>query len=246
MTQNIIVLTYEIPDNKITTNTIYNNTVYEYSNTCQQLIESTQNLNFSSGFVGLGPKIAPVINIGGNPNSQTTIHSIGTYQSEIRASNFIKITPNAKTLLNPLNTTTGKIRMHIAPGNGCVNGGDALQIDHYFGDCNPDPLARLIGNSTGVNQRKMQQYADDSKSFDNVAYLYPNPNDGNFVLFFKNEIETGKIQVVNNIGLIMYETTIENTAKFEINNLDFKPGVYFVNLLLNNKSIKPIKFIVYE
>ncbi len=65
--------------------------------------------------------------------------------------------------------------------------------------------------------------------------LYPNPNNGNFMVKCQEKIES--IKLYNNLGQIVKSFSRVNSKQFTINETMIEKGVYFVNISTQNESI---------
>lgn len=238
----VYVLTYEIPAAKI--NTIDNGTTLltEYPMTCEQRMNDTLGITKIPGVasVNTGTTQNLAIILGDNSNNAVTLNAANGVNL-VQADNYIKVKSTITTALS----AGGSVQLKISSTGACVAGGDAKEITGYFGNCNVNPLARLIRydeDETAATELN-NEIETQLKLFDNVAYLYPNPNNGNFTLAFNKTIVSAKLLVTNAIGMIVYETTIENSDKFDLSLAGISKGIYFL-AILSNEKIKPIKFIV--
>jgi hypothetical protein len=81
----------------------------------------------------------------------------------------------------------------------------------------------------------------------NIYEIYPNPSNGNFVIYnhnknFSNMIE---IKIVNLSGQIIYQKTMpQNIKKWNITLETIKPGLYFIQLYSKNKVVQSSKLVV--
>jgi type IV secretory pathway TraG/TraD family ATPase VirD4 len=77
--------------------------------------------------------------------------------------------------------------------------------------------------------------------------LYPNPSSGQFeIAFTSNYSDTYSVEVINNIGEIVYSEKIENfqgSFKKKIDIESISSGIYMVKLI-NSKSSATRKLIV--
>ena len=67
--------------------------------------------------------------------------------------------------------------------------------------------------------------------------IYPNPNDGNFVVFIENISTIKAIQITNNLGKIVdKKSKVVNENQY--NKSNFNSGIYFVELIYENKVVR--------
>lgn len=131
--------------------------------------------------------------------------------------------------------------------SGCVSGQDATQINHYFGNCNPDPTQRLAfpGKTKIIeNSIPLVETVNDIEVL--KLYCYPNPNNGNFNMVFSQVISSGTIEIVNLNGTSAIKKSIDrpiSNLAFESEHLD--PGMYFIHYK-NEFMEKRLKFIVVK
>jgi hypothetical protein len=72
---------------------------------------------------------------------------------------------------------------------------------------------------------------------DNNFSIFPNPNNGKFVISFEREVYNAKISIINLQGQMLYEKEMHNEAKVEIDLGDLAKGVYFVRLSNNEGTL---------
>mgnify|MGYP000285958908 CR=1 FL=1 len=72
--------------------------------------------------------------------------------------------------------------------------------------------------------------------------VFPNPNNGSFILDLKKEYELSRIYITDINGKLIKEITPHNVSQYEI-SFEGVSGVYFLNLVVNNESntVKLIK-----
>ena len=97
-----------------------------------------------------------------------------------------------------------------------------------------------------VSARKAGGNDENSKEetlpFENMeemfAEIYPNPNNGEFVLNYKlNSEKNGELMVFDVNGKILYKQILpQNKKQIEINSLELNTGVYFYRILINDIS----------
>jgi hypothetical protein len=86
----------------------------------------------------------------------------------------------------------------------------------------------------------------NDKVIANLADIYPNPNSGEFYLKTE-ENYSGTAQILNNIGVIIYQKNIQNTntdIKFELSNLS--DGLYFIKLIDDKTNRVIVKKIIVQ
>lgn len=74
------------------------------------------------------------------------------------------------------------------------------------------------------------------------SILYPNPNDGNFIISTEKYIE--QIYVYNISGVLVKTIRVDNNKEIEINVSDLQKGIYFLELI--NKTDKTWKKIIID
>ena len=78
---------------------------------------------------------------------------------------------------------------------------------------------------------------------ENEFSIYPNPNNGNFSIAFKNAPYKASIEIYNLLGENIYKSDITN-PKFEINLEDRPKGLYLYKLHSNDGILKTGKVII--
>lgn len=73
--------------------------------------------------------------------------------------------------------------------------------------------------------------------------VYPNPANNNLVNICTNETENSTIEIYNSIGAKIYQTSV-NTTITEISTVNFKAGIYFIQLKRENNISKTVKLVV--
>lgn len=73
--------------------------------------------------------------------------------------------------------------------------------------------------------------------------VYPNPSHGDVSIIFSKNIEAGKLSVSNVFGESIYEKTIQNETKKELNLNNYAAGIYFIKIFDGEKDYC-IKIIV--
>ncbi len=100
----------------------------------------------------------------------------------------------------------------------------------YFDDL----LIRKIDNtSTSINKQFL----------DNDIIMYPNPSKDEVYIESERNLSDAKITIINSLGTIVSEQiTQENLTKLNTSNL--KSGIYFIQLLINGKTL--VKKLIIE
>lgn len=131
----------------------------------------------------------------------------------------------AKKSINLKNST------HLSPN---LNGSISLKVDN-----NIDISCSEISQRTSAGQNSVSSMKQNVKS----STLYPNPNNGNFVLNligFENNCEIAIIDVNGRIVYSNLTKIIDGKTQIDVSNI--KSGIYFVSIS-NNLKTETIKFI---
>ena len=104
-------------------------------------------------------------------------------------------------------------------------------------------LLTHVGCETG--SKMYSKSIDDFKS--QHALVFPNPNNGNFTLKFKNQLKTKIIiRDVNGSIKATYQIIGNNEEEdFKINNLNLPAGLYFISIQ-NDNNIETIKMVIKD
>jgi PKD repeat protein len=74
--------------------------------------------------------------------------------------------------------------------------------------------------------------------------VYPNPSNGNFQVIIPEEVKFDKIQIINNLGMIVHESTVPSNERMVefTRKLGLEPGLYFVKGVgaSNSEKIKVV------
>jgi hypothetical protein len=73
-----------------------------------------------------------------------------------------------------------------------------------------------------------------SEKESNSFTVYPNPNNGQFVV--KHNKNISSIRVYNVMGQVVFQNTAVNAQQFAFNN-ELNRGLYFVEMISNGKKI---------
>lgn len=76
--------------------------------------------------------------------------------------------------------------------------------------------------------------------YDNLVKVYPNPNNGSFVM--ENTADLKEIRIFNAVGKCVYET--EPAFGDKINMSGFESGIYFIQAITDDNDFQTSKFIV--
>jgi len=152
----------------------------------------------------------------------TQLRKVITATGGIPPYNFLWDDPLAQTTA----TATG-----LAVGNYVVQVTDSL-------DC-VNLITVTIPQLTGLNE-----FENQNSNFT----VYPNPNNGQFVVKFGNEIkEETLIEVRNIIGMLIYTNQVDNISTGYTKKIDLSghnKGVYFLRIS-NSSGTRVEKLIVY-
>lgn len=75
-----------------------------------------------------------------------------------------------------------------------------------------------------------------------MFHIYPNPSDGLYHLDLDEPLQQVQMTVYNNLGAVVYETTIQSTQQL-IDLREHAPGLYFVRLKMNDGPATTVKLI---
>lgn len=79
---------------------------------------------------------------------------------------------------------------------------------------------------------------------DILLETYPNPaSDKVYITYPKEADEIGMLSISNSLGQNCFQTVVKSNGILELNLLDFKSGVYLIELLIENKVIETVKFV---
>ena len=108
-----------------------------------------------------------------------------------------------------------------------ANTNDSTWIDVTFNVTNP--------NSVSLNEEKKETSLS----------LFPNPATTELNVKLNSNERNKRIEVIDLLGKQVFSKNLPNeSANFKINTINFKPGVYFVSVKADNKSIKTEKIII--
>jgi len=95
-----------------------------------------------------------------------------------------------------------------------------------------------ISDTSKINY-PIQEESNDKFDFT----VYPNPNDGNFIieLLKADEMKPYSVQIFNSLGSLVTQIEHCNTFQINVNRTDLPSGVYYVKLSIgNNIEIKKV------
>ena len=155
--------------------------------------------------------------------------------SDFQADNYIKFKP-------PFKTTVAGNDLFVARINGtgsCLASTNALQVNTFFGGCDPNPSNyRLINqnsnDSLNTPAPKTKGTIYSLKDVDIVnanlkMIVAPNPNTGSFKLIFNKLNPAGTVIIKNSIQQIVYSASIKEDEFIDINlGENYASGVYFI------------------
>tara|TARA_B100001287_G_scaffold49012_1_gene38053 strand:+ start:3109 stop:6105 length:2997 start_codon:yes stop_codon:yes gene_type:complete len=108
-----------------------------------------------------------------------------------------------------INLTSGVYQVTIIDDNGCES--DEFQIN--------------VDSHLSVNENHLDAFN-----------VFPNPSNGEFFITFKKAVkEKIDIRVFDLTGRVVYFSSIKDVKDFKINLLDIQAGVYFLDLVSNEK-----------
>ncbi len=99
-----------------------------------------------------------------------------------------------------------------------------------------------LNGCTDISECKIVDNVGFDKVDDSDVKIYPNPNNGNFVIESMTVEAGAQIQISNSAGQIVYQGLI-NSQKNMIDISDVESGVYVVNILTANTNTKRILII---
>lgn len=108
-----------------------------------------------------------------------------------------------------------------------ANPTDSTWIDVTFNITNP--------NSVSLTEEKAET---------NLS-LFPNPATTELNVRLNSTEKNKTIEIIDLLGKQVFsKNVVNNSDNFKINTIDFKPGIYFVSVKSNNKSIKTEKIVI--
>ena len=91
--------------------------------------------------------------------------------------------------------------------------------------------------STGISFICNDTTLNITKTFiQNEITLYPQPAHSSFTIELPNKINSGALNLYNNIGQRLYQKTITNQNEIRVTNLDLPSGIYYYNIQNNSRQ----------
>lgn len=194
--------------------------------------------------------------------SRYATNNVGAYLSTnaitVSSPNPYNINPHILLLGNPvINDTINWIKIE---GNYLANGGENyLTIGNFNDDSNS---IYQIEDTTNFSSSSAYYYIDDVSvincndtlsSVDEIkqqydAKLYPNPNNGSFTIEYSAfENESAVINIYDVTGKKIVEHLVNSKNKsLTINENNFDAGVYYYQIIVNDKTIKADKLVIIK
>ncbi|MBK7970636.1 MAG: T9SS type A sorting domain-containing protein [Bacteroidetes bacterium] len=95
---------------------------------------------------------------------------------------------------------------------------------HIYLDFNPAIITNTVSATltlpVGLNEIET----------DNSILIFPHPSEGDFNIFFSNNIQYGTIEILNIFGEIIFSGNIFNTTETHINLKNVSGGIYFIRV----------------
>ena len=144
------------------------------------------------------------------------------------------------------NFAQGIIRSNISSFGSQLTNGE-YSISQTVGQ--PSNTSVFINDKATFRQGFQQPLKSISKSVNNelISYsIYPNPNNGQFVIEVEmlNDSEY-EFVIYNILGAKLYEDVAVSKVKKNVNITHLSEGVYILNIIENNYSLGNIKFVIY-
>ncbi len=116
-------------------------------------------------------------------------------------------------------------------------------------------LYNFVNNTTEFDDDALCSYspriaqADKQNSISDFVYVYPNPNNGDFMIQYKlNEDETAEVSILNTIGEKVFTKELIGASIIKQVNVrlpNLSSGIYFCNVKSSNHVIgKTFKFVI--
>ncbi len=122
--------------------------------------------------------------------------------------------------------------------NNFVGDTYAEELD-YLRSWTIDRLAWMDANMFG----SCEDLGLQNESHSNAVFIYPNPTESNATLTFQKEIVSGKIEVSNQLGQLVYSTDLNGQTNSVIDLSSLASGLYLVNVFDQDVLIAHQKII---
>jgi hypothetical protein len=222
--------------------TSYSSTTLNHSDVVR--VDMTENTKCRSNYVDASnevemkvlPWLAPSVSISASPNRPLNVDEYVTFTATTtNAGNFPKF--QWKRNGQDVQGATGPVW-----SANTLNDNDSISVEIISNYRCPQPTNAV---SNGIRVKVLTGVGDVNQH--SKLSLYPNPNNGKFILKGKiNSDEGVKIEVFNALGQIMYRTEVETAdgeLHTEISMHETSAGVYMLKLYSDN-GIEVIRFSV--
>lgn len=153
---------------------------------------------------------------------------------------IIENKPGDATVIHVVDSTYSNDIYHWSFNYGVYNYEDSAKVAHFQGKFWVEVInAYQCRDTIYGNIIKPYVIYDDSlipgfsiKGLSNSVLIYPNPSSGEIKIDALGN--TTKIQILNSIGQIIKEESVEAKKDFKYN---FSPGAYIVNVFIKDKII---------
>lgn len=78
---------------------------------------------------------------------------------------------------------------------------------------------------------------EPKKEKSDEVIVYPNPNDGNFIIIINNHENVRAIHITDNLGKRI-DSRFGVTTENQYNKMNFKSGVYFAEIIFEDKVVR--------
>jgi hypothetical protein len=225
------------------TSTVYLHDTWDYS---------THSMTWAGSYSGMqhyGVSVFQLSTTGQVPSGLTingTTYSSGTQCKDalntITVANASAVTISSGATVNFIAGTS----IDFLPGFRAVSGSNMnASITTTQNFCTPLPPAAPLGDELAQNNEKSisaNEIPVANAKIEKLVKVYPNPNNGRFILGLINFEGNTQVAIYNTLGTIVYQTIINN-ARTELDLSYLKKGLYFVNVK-NGETTKTNKIIV--
>jgi hypothetical protein len=225
------------------TSTVYLHDTWDYS---------THSMTWGGSYSGMqhyGVSVFTLNTAGQVPTGLTingTTYSSGTQCKDalntITVANASAVTISSGATVNFIAGTS----IDFLPGFHAVSGSNMnASITTTQSFCTPLPPTAPLGDALAQNNDKSisaNEIPVATAKIEKLVKVYPNPNNGRFILGLINFEGNTRVAITNTLGTIVYQTIINN-ARTELDLSYLKKGLYFVNVK-NGETTKTNKIIV--